>query len=381
MKVAVDASNIRSGGGLTHLRCLLGEAEPAAHGIDRVVVWGARGTLGRLADRPWLEKVAEPALERSLPWRLAWQQFVLPRVLASRGCDVLFSPGGTLPRDAGVPTVAISQNLLPFEPAEAARFGLGRPMWIKCRLLRYSQGRSFRGADGVIFLSEYARDRIVGELGPLPGRQTIVAHGIEDRFRAAPRPQSEAASFSDARPFRFLYVSTVDAYKHQAVVAAAVGELRRHGLPVAVDFVGEGRAREAAALRGAIAGLDRAGRHIRWLGAVPYDALHETYRNADAFVFASTCENLPNILLEAMAAGLPIASSRRGPMPEVLCDAGLYFDPESAAETAEALRGLFADAKLRGELAARAHRKARDYSWKRCADMTCAFIAEAGRRA
>lgn len=379
MKVAVDASNIRSGGGLTHLRCLLAEAEPGAHGIDRVLVWAAGRTLDRLPEMPWLEKIRDPILERSLPARLLWQQFILPRALKRRECEVLFSPGGTLPMTTSVPTVTISQNLLPFEPREAARFGYGRPMWIKMRLLRYSQGRSFRAADGVVFLSEYARDRVTGELGELSGRQIVIAHGIEDRFRAAPRPQCAPSQYSAERPFRFLYVSMVDAYKHQPVVAAAVGALLRQGLPLGVDFVGDGRSRFAAALKREILLADSSGRYIRWLGPHPYDSLHEIYQRADAFVFASSCENLPNILLEAMAAGLPIASSRSGPMPEVLGKAGAYFDPESAADTATAMRGLFENSELRADLAAQAYRKAQEYSWKSCADKTFAFIADAGK--
>ena len=50
---------------------------------------------------------------------------------------------------------------------------------------------------------------------------------------------------------------------------------------------------------------------------------------ADIFVFASSCENMPNTLIEAMAAGLPIASSYRGPMIEILKDGGIYFNPEN----------------------------------------------------
>jgi len=252
-------------------------------------------------------------------------------------------------------------------------------MWIKLRLLRYSQGRSFRAADGVIFLSEYARDRVAGELGGLSGRQAIIAHGIEDRFRAVPRPQSAPSQYSDANPFRFLYVSMVDAYKHQAVVAAAVGELRRQGLPVAVDFVGEGRPRFIAEMQRANHLADPSGRYVRWLGPHPYKSLHETYRGAHAFVFASSCENLPNILLEAMSSGLPIACSRSGPMPEVLGPAGLLFAPESVEDVAISLRKLFGSPDLRGALAEKAYQRALGYSWKQCADQTFAFISKVGQ--
>jgi glycosyltransferase involved in cell wall biosynthesis len=115
---------------------------------------------------------------------------------------------------------------------------------------------------------------------------------------------------------------------------------------------------------------------LLWSGAVPFESLHQHYQQADAFVFASSCENLPNILIEAMAAGLPIASSNRGPMPEVLGDAGVYFDPDSPHAIADALHRLALDDQLRLALAQRAWRQVQDYSWERCARETFGFIAQ-----
>ena len=100
------------------------------------------------------------------------------------------------------------------------------------------------------------------------------------------------------------------------------------------------------------------------------------HRRAEVFVYASSCENLPNILIEAMAAGLPIASSSRGPMPEVLGDAGLYFDPEDPAGLALRLRELAESHELRASLAQRAFERAAGYRWDRCAEQTFAFLAE-----
>ena len=84
---------------------------------------------------------------------------------------------------------------------------------------------------------------------------------------------------------------------------------------------------------------------------------------------------MPNILLEAMAAGLAIACAERGPMPGVLGDAGVYFDPEQPETIAAALERLFGDPVLRATLAADAHARAGAFSWTRCADETFAFLS------
>jgi glycosyltransferase involved in cell wall biosynthesis len=88
---------------------------------------------------------------------------------------------------------------------------------------------------------------------------------------------------------------------------------------------------------------------------------------------------MPNILIESMAAGLPIACSNRGPMPEVLRDAGVYFDPEKPESIADAVRSLAANAKLRAEKAAAAARIAMQYEWSICAHDTFDFLVKVAR--
>ena len=53
------------------------------------------------------------------------------------------------------------------------------------------------------------------------------------------------------------------------------------------------------------------------------------YFDSDGIIFASSCENMPNILLESMASGKPIACSNKGPMPEFLNEGGIYFNPDN----------------------------------------------------
>jgi glycosyltransferase involved in cell wall biosynthesis len=125
--------------------------------------------------------------------------------------------------------------------------------------------------------------------------------------------------------------------------------------------------------------VDPKGEFIRCVGEVPHLELPAVYRRSDLFVYASSCENMPNILLEAMASGLPIACSNCGPMPEVLEDAGLYFDPESPEQIASAMRELIDDHAQRERSSALAYRYAKQYSWERCARSLFSFLADIGR--
>ena len=377
MILGIDASSIRAGGGVTHLVELLAIASPEKHGFSRIVIWGGRHTLSKIQDRPWLEKSHQPILERKLPFRIMWQSFTLSRLAWKAGCDVLFVPGGTYVGGFH-PVVTFNQNLLPFDLKELMRFGRSVET-VKGLLLRWSQGRSFRRADGVIFLTRNARDVVMRVIGRTAGPTTIIPHGVDSRFHVPPRPQFPIEHYSTARPYRLLYLSTVTYYKHQWHVADAVARLRAEGVPIELEIAGPSQPRPMVRLTEAMRRLDPSGEFIRYVGPVPHEELPERYVGADAFVFASSCETFGQIVTEAMLCGLPIVSSNRSAMPELVGDAGLYFDPEDPEDIARALRELVESAPRRDSLARAAFERAQTYSWSRCAEETLEFLATAAR--
>jgi glycosyltransferase involved in cell wall biosynthesis len=256
------------------------------------------------------------------------------------------------------------------------KFGRFSLMRLKMGILRIMQTRSFLKADGIIFLSEYAKNKIQHNSDEITCSSALIPHGIESRFFQSPRYHRNIDKFSFQFPFRFLYVSILMPYKHQIEVAIAVAYLRGQGLPIEMYFIGGSWGNYGLKFQSLLRELDPEAIFLLYEGHVEFDDLHARYRGADAFVFASSCENLPNILIEAMASGLPIACSNRGPMPEILGSAGVYFDPESPSSIAEALLGLFKDDELRKSLALKAWHSAQKYSWELCAKDTLRFISK-----
>ncbi len=281
-------------------------------------------------------------------------------------------PGGSIVA-AFRPVVTMSRNMLPFEWSELKRFGFS-PTTLKLAILRWNQGNSFKHADGTIFLTRYAHDAVTAITGPLQGKTTIIPHGVDTRFRLDPRRQRTAGELSAQNPLRVVYVSTIDEFKHQWHVVDAIGVLHREGIPVRLDLYGSARPSALARLTEALRRVDSQGDFIRYRGAVDYREIHQRYIEADISVFASSCENMPNILIESMAAGLPIACSNRGPMPEVLGEAGVYFDPEDPVSIADAVRQLATNPELRAEKALAAATAAAQFSWARCARETFEFL-------
>ena len=156
----------------------------------------------------------------------------------------------------------------------------------------------------------------------------------------------------------------------------SVGALRQKGMPVELELVGPSYAPALKRMQRAMQEVDSSGSFVRYRGAVSYAELPACYVRADMCVFASSCENMPNILLEAMASGLPVVCSNRGPMPEILGDAGVYFDPESVEEIAQAVQNVIDAPDVRTGMARRSFGRAQGYSWKRCADATFRFLSD-----
>ena len=372
--IGIDATNLSSGGGLTHLTELLNEANPKKHGFGRIVVWGSKSTLSILGNKPWLIKCYSEALDKSLLYRIIWKLLFLSRAARTQGCDVLFVPGGS---NAGRfrPFVTVSQNILPFDFNEIRRYGFSIRV-LKFILLRFIQSHTFVQSDGVIFLNNYAYQKILSVTGNLSGRVAIIPHGINKRFMlASSRFYRPSSDFNEKSPCKILYVSSVEAYKHHWNVVEAVSVLRRKGFNVTLEMVGPSGG-GIDKVMDAIRRFDPFGEFCRYLGVVSYEFLDDVYCDADIGIFASTCENMPITLLEYMAAGLPIACSNKGPMPQILEGCGKYFDSEDVDSIQSALIELINSEETRVRLAKSAFKVAQKYSWEKCADETFKFLAE-----
>lgn len=121
--------------------------------------------------------------------------------------------------------------------------------------------------------------------------------------------------------------------------------------------------------------LDSKAEYLSYVGEMAHEDLEAAYHNADGFIFASSCENLPNILIEAMSAGIPIASSNSPPMPDVLGDAGFYFAPSDSKSISLCVKEMLDHPDKRFLRARQAFERSSQYSWEKCSIATFEFIS------
>ena len=129
-------------------------------------------------------------------------------------------------------------------------------------------------------------------------------------------------------------------------------------------IVGDGEMREELTKRINFLNL---GPRVKILGYVPYHLVKDQLLDASVFVLPSRSEGLPNALLQAMAAGLPIVTTRVGGIPSLIRDGenGLLVTADNPEELAEAIEKLLMNRDLAERLGKNARRKAEEYRIKR----------------
>ncbi|MHA8087431.1 glycosyltransferase family 4 protein [Aquirufa sp. Wall-65K1] len=374
MTLGIDASTPGSGGARRHLLEILKCFNPTEDSFEKIKIWGVKRNLDQIPDYPWLEKISHPYLNKNFFYRTWWQIFIRSRTFQKSEIDVLFSPFGTF-TGSFRPYATMSRNMLIFDVNEQRRFGWS--WWrLKLMILNFTQRKSFNKASGLIFISEHAKSVISKVINTSNKKISIIHHGVSSVFRSKPKEQRSFELYDISHPFRLLYVSSIWIYKHPWNVVQAVNNLRAKGYPVILDIVGANEEKKAGdKLYDAIKAVSGNETFVFWHQAVGLDEISSYYKQSDAFVFASTCENMPNILIEAMSSGLPIACSDYAPMPEFLGEGGLYIDPLNIADIEKKLEKLLLDVKLRQEISDLSYQESFKYNWQKCAKETFAFLA------
>lgn len=246
------------------------------------------------------------------------------------------------------------------------------PRWA-ARLLRGTEGLAAR-ADLWICVSEHTRADLVRHYGVARGRTVVIPHGVDPIFTAAGKDPARAAATArrlglGAEPY-FLFVGSVEPKKNLPALLDAFGVASaRGGLRARLAVAGRaawGMPEVDAALARHPALADR----VRMLGFVAPEDLPPLVAGARALVLPSRYEGFGMPVLEAMAAGTPVACSNRGALPEVADGAALLHDPDDVADIAEQLARLDADDALCENLRARGRARAEPFTWRRCAERT-----------
>ncbi|RZQ16383.1 glycosyltransferase family 4 protein [Vibrio vulnificus] len=364
-KVFINAFSAKMGGGQTYIKNLLDNLND---NIAKVYIVCPDITL--LPDDERVVYIKSDFANKNIINRALWEMFYLPFFVNKIDIDVLFVPGGmdfTL-STFGVKKVTMFRNMLPFDkialnslPSKTIKF--------KNFILKHLMLRTMNSANHIIYISNYAKKSIEKSLEGTSS--SVIYHGIAKNFLPNILDGSENDDY-------ILYVSRFEPYKNHLNLIIAYNMLgdelkRKHKLLI----IGE---KISPVYEQCLDYIEKYDLHdnVDMLGKVSYDDLPIYYMKSKLFVFPSSCENCPNIILEALGCGAPIVASQRDPMPEFAKQAGVYFDESSPEAIKLVLENLLTDESKIKKMKNLSFEIRNDYLWEKTATLTWNCLANIG---
>jgi glycosyltransferase involved in cell wall biosynthesis len=303
-----------------------------------------------LEDRPWRMRVAASHL-----WNRPLDG-MFPGVRLFHATDHL------LPKFRRLPAVFTLHDLA-FRLHPAA-FPLRHRTYMSLMMPRF-----LRAAAVVIAVSESTRRDAERLYRVPPGRIRVIHPGVGGSFRPASAEAVRALRDRMQLPDRFLlYLGTLEPRKNLLRLLEAFRHVKTKDADLKLVLAGR-RGWLNRDLDRVLASKGLEG-EVLVPGFVPDEDLPALYGAAAAFVYPSLYEGWGSPVLEALACGAPVVTSRVSSLPEVAGDCAVYVDPRDTRSIAEGLLRILTDPALRASLRANGPVRARNFSWERAARET-----------
>jgi len=370
MKIVINALSARRGGGQTYLTNLLQNMN--GFNGDKIFVLAPNSL--QIPSHPKIERIRVNWPTENPLLRTIWESFLLPRLLIKKHADILFCPGGMIntPVFGDYKTVTMFRNMIPFDMVQKAKYPYGL-MRIRNCILEHIMLKSMLKADLVIFISEFARQLINNRTGFKLKNVVTIPHGINNIFKISEEKKPNRPKWLPEEEY-LLYVSIFDMYKNQLEVVKAYHLFKKRRKTIE-KLVLAGHNKSAYGKK-VLHEIYRLGlqNDIISPGEVNYTELPGAYYYAKLNIFASECENCPNILLEALGAGRPLLVSDKQPMPEFGGDAAVYFDASSSADLADKISLIIDNDIEIKKMSLKAIKRSHQYDWHNTASKTWGVI-------
>ena len=277
----------------------------------------------------------------------------------ARGASLVHFPRPLVPPMAGLqaPRVVTIHDMFPLtEPQLFSAAIRHHHTWLV--------PRAARRADAIITGSEFCKGEIVATTGVIPDRVHVTPWGVAPRFRPVGRdPDWLRERFGIDRPF-LMCLGTLEPRKNLTAALEAFLALPAERQELLVIVGGQGW-RNTEFERAA-----RSTERVVLTGYVDDEELVRLLAAAECFLYPSLSEGFGFPVLEAMAAGTPVVSSKAGSLAEVVADAGLLVDPRRPEELAAAVLRVLESETRAADLRARGLARAAEFTWARCAEQT-----------
>jgi glycosyltransferase involved in cell wall biosynthesis len=303
---------------------------------------------------------------------------------SSQSLDVMFFPAvySWFPVSYRLPTVVTLHDAIAEHfPDLVFPHRKGRMLWsLKMRMARWQANR-------IMTVSNAAKREIIEYLRIKPGIIDVVSEAADAHFRPVLDAKIRASARkraglpADAR--MILYVGGLAPHKNipglLSGLAQAVGRARVDDVHLALigDIEGDGFHSHYQELRQMVRDDNRLATRVHFTGYVSDADLVALYSDALALCLPSFSEGFGLPAIEAMACGVPVLASSAGSLPEVVGSAGLYFDPNSMEQIADAIHRLATEAGTLDGLRKEATEQAALFTWSSAAQLAYSSLETA----
>ncbi len=365
------------GGAATAAACAARALAEGGHRVMVVTAGGRNLPATDALDGVQVERLASLRLRALAPSKLELLSFCASALVSLERRIRRFAADGVLAYfavPAGAIAVRVARNLkipivVSLRGSDVPGFSGGRLDGPLGRVAHPVIRRTLSRADVVAPNSEALRALALAFMPEIAPRIAVVPNGIESSLIAA-----EPAA-SGGPEIALVQVGQLIARKRVAATIDAVARLRASGVPVRLTVVGDGPLR--GELERDVRDRDL-GAHVELTGHRTRAEVLALLPRHDLFVMTSSAEGMSNALVEAMARGLPIVTTRNGSHDVVeRAGCGRVLPVDDGAALVASLRELAGSAALRAELARAGIAHARTLTWTACAARFAELLASA----
>lgn len=226
-----------------------------------------------------------------------------------------------------------------------------------------------RRARHIITGSSFSKGEIISRLNVNPEKITVIPDGVDSaKFhrQSEGRIRQVLSRLGFARPY-IMILGSVRPHKNIGMALRAFEILKiRKGIPHRLVIVGR---KEGFRVNAELPGISKhISQDVVFTGFLSEEEIIALYSGADLFLFQSLYEGFGLPPLEAMSCGTPVAASRIASIPEVVGEAGAYFDPHDPESVSETVLGLLNDKHERDRLSRAGKIRAEMFTWERTAE-------------
>ncbi|UCE43303.1 MAG: glycosyltransferase family 4 protein [Candidatus Aminicenantes bacterium] len=239
----------------------------------------------------------------------------------------------------------------------------------------FSRGieQSVKNADGIVTISRFTEEQLIQRFFVDRDKIRVIHPGIDlDHWVQSEPQEMERIKTKFELPSEFLlFVGTFEPRKNLRNLLKALKIVHERFGKIPLILVGR-KGLDSDNIKKDIGTLTLDS-WVKMVGYVDETELRDIYRLASVFVFPSLWEGFGIPLLEAMASGLPIVTSRTSALPEIAQDAALYTDPEDPDDLATKIIQVLEGSDVKKKLISNGKERVRAFSWERAASETLTF--------